>query len=334
MLRSSPKNLEIVSFTKEFTNIHILEFKEKYPNLDINTLIPIFPISLKNVNLSTKAISQIELLPIVISVICGTLFGDSNLKIQKGYKRARLSYRHSTRQTDWFMWKTLCIFSKFINENSIVFQFPDGYQEKSNTLPGECLGKWQVSSLVSDELTKLQNIIAPNNVKTIERRWLNHMSNYFIMTLWLDDGSLVGGLGRQGIISCNSLPKNEIKVLVEYFKTVWEIETQVSEFPSKKNKDGQFYYQLSIKDQNNLMKFLRIITPILPVKSMLYKVCFFPNDVHLQQRWASELKQMVRPEWHQEIDKIFLYKKIKFLKMLNFEKNHKSLRESEDDIVQ
>jgi len=47
---------------------------------------------------------------------------------------------------------------------------------------------------------------------------------------------------------------------------------------------------------------------------MLYKVCFYPESVSLQQRWASQdLKKLVRPEWHDELDKIYSYKKLKFL---------------------
>ena len=44
---------------------------------------------------------------------------------------------------------------------------------------------------------------------------------------------------------------------------------------------------------------------IIPVKSMLYKVCLYPIKSSHLQRWTSELKTLVRQEWHAEIDQIY-----------------------------
>lgn len=289
----------------DYVKILVKEFKKNYPDLDVIKLKPTFPDSLKQVDLTKKEIVQIGFYPVVLSILCGTVFGDSQLAIQKNYKNARLSYRHSTRQSDWFFWKTLCGLQEFTTETGIQFQKPDGYQASAAVAEGEILGKLKISSTVSEKLTALCHHIAPNNVKTIQRYWLNHMNNYFLMTLWLDDGSLTGFLGRQGVISLGIMPIAQATLLADYIKTVWKVDCVAKEYESKPRQ-----VQIVIENQENLMKFLRIIAPIVPVKSMLYKICFFPNNVSLQQRWASELKNLVRPDWHDEIEKIYQYKRM------------------------
>lgn len=305
------KNNDQINVSKIFVRSTINEFRGKYPNLDLKSLKPTFPASLKNVNLKEKEIAQIGLHPVVLSTICGTVFGDSTLTVAKSYANARLTYRHSTRQTEWVLWKSLCAFQDFITENSVLFQMPDGHQAEATKLDGECLGKFKVSTIVDEKLTLLRDIIAPNNKKTIMRSWLNHMNNYFLMTLWLDDGGLTGEGGHEGVISTGTMPLDQAEVLADYLKTVWDVECEARYVTEKKMKNNQYPTRIFIKDQANLMKLLRIIAPIIPVKSMLYKVCFFPTDVSLQQRWASELKQLVRAEWHDSLDIIFSYKKLK-----------------------
>ena len=305
----STNHLKIES-AHHFCEIVVKEFRAKQEIAFTKPSYPSF-----QVDLSHKEMAQVVDLfdPVVLSTLCGTVFGDSSLKIQKGYANARLSYRHSSRQTDWFMWKTLYAFGEFTNEEGIQFQLPDGYQAKASVSDGECLGKWKISTRVDEKLTRLQEKIAPNNVKKIQRFWLNHMNNYFLMTLWLDDGSLTGDLGSQGIIATGEMPLDQVKILAQYFKTVWKINCSGTELQSQKMKNGRFATRLYISDQKSLQEFLKIIAPIIPVKSMLYKVCFFPNTVSDQQRWVSQLKSIIRPEWHDEIDKIYSYKKLQFL---------------------
>lgn len=291
--------------TREFTNICVNEFKSNYSNLDVTQLKPTHPNSLKGVDLSNKEMANTGIDPVPLSVICGTTFGDANLAIQKGYKTARMQYRHSTRQTEWFMWKTLCAFNEFVTENSIHFQAPDGMQRKTEPIGGETLGKWKVATLVNQKLTNVHGQICPKGIKTIERSWLNHMSDYFLMTLWLDDGSL--SKGRQGVISCNSTPLAQAEVLAEYITKVWGAKCRAEIVKSKKTATNKQPSQIVFVDLENLQNFLRIVAPIVPVKSMLYKVCLFPEDRDILQRWTSELKTLVRQEFHLEIDKYYAY---------------------------
>lgn len=291
--------------TRIFTALCEQEFRTKYPQLDVTTLKPTNPQSLSKVDLSKKKMAQTDINPVTLSVICGTVFGDANLGINSGYQNARLQYRHSTRQTEWFMWKTLCPMAEFVAENSIQFQAPDGKQRKTEPIGGETLGKWKVATLVSEKLTKVHSEICPKNTKTMTRDWLNHMNDHFLMTLWLDDGSL--SKGRQGVISCNSTPLKQAKILAEYITTVWKAECRAEIATSKVTDSNKEPSQIVFVDLNNLQKFLRIVAPIVPVKSMLYKICLFPNDSGIRQRWTSELKTLVRPDFHFEIDKYYAY---------------------------
>lgn len=291
---------------KEYALLKVAEYRNQNPCLDISALIPATnPPNLENVNLTKKQMAQLPFHPIVLSAICGTLFGDSSIAINKGYKNARIQNRHSTNQTDWFMWKSFCILQEFIADTSISWQEPDGFQKK-DVLPeneGEKYGKWKLTTKGSPKLTALYNIICPKGHKEIQRFWLNHMNNYFLMVLWLDDGGLVGH--RQGIISCNNTPKPQVEILADYMRKVWGIQCKVVDVVSKTTTTLPNPVQITIDDLNNLEILLRIIAPIIPVKSMLYKVCLFPIESSRLQRWTSELKTLIRKDWHDDIDKIY-----------------------------
>jgi len=320
-----------MTYKKTIAELGIKDFKRRYPDLDVTKLKAIGPSNLKEVDLSLKEMSQLDINPVTLSIICGTVFGDSNLSIGRKYVNARIQNRHSTRQTDWFMWKALCGLSPFTSESSVVFQLPDGKQKKSEKLPGEILGKWKLATQANQQLTKLQNIIAPNNNKTIARSWLNHMNNYFLMTLWLDDGSLCKA--RQGVICINNTPLDQAHILANYITNVWGVRCKAVVVPSRSTKTNLEPVEIVIEDQDNLEKLFRIIAPIIPVESMLYKVCFCPLDNSRQQRWASELKTLVREEWHDTIEKYLAYQ----LATQESEKKTSGSRDSDDseeDIVQ
>lgn len=335
---------------KEYTQSKIKEFRETFTDLKISSLVPAtYPKNLKTVCIRTKRMAQLPFDPIILSVICGTLLGDSSIAINKGYANARIQYRHSTRQTDWFMWKTLCILKEFTNDTSVCWQEPDGFQKqapvkvKEKEKEGEILGKWKVATKVDEKLTNLYNILCPKNSphspdknrnkigesgdfenfflskkekgaicvrqlggakkKKIQRFWLNHMNNYFLMALWLDDGSLVDQ--RQGIISCNNTPIKQAQILANYISTVWEVKCKVVEVASKSSPTLPQPVQIVINDLDNLEKFIKIIAPIIPVKSMLYKICLYPIKSSRLQRWTSDLKTLVRKDWHADIDLIY-----------------------------
>jgi len=298
--------------TEEFVRICVEEFEVKTSRsdsdsdseeLDVNHLKPTNPPNLENLNLKAKEMSQIDLHPVVLSAVCGTIFGDASLAINKNETNARLQMRHSSRQTDWFMWKSLCVLKELTDTNSICFQKPDGYQRP--TIEGETLGKWKVVTKTNSELTKLHSILYKKKTKTFQRHWLNHMNNYFLMILWLNNGSL--NEARQGIISLNSTPLDQAQILVGYLTKVWGIQCEAGIVKSKSKKSNPEPVAITISDLDHLEKFVRIVAPIVPVKSMLYKVCIYHADRSCLQRWTSELKTLIKKEWHRDLDKYYAY---------------------------
>jgi hypothetical protein len=273
------------------------QFKQRYPQFFGNYTMPMAspPLSLQKVDLSAKQMSKIPISVLQKSVLCGTCLGDSSLRIQRNYKNARIQSRHSTRQSEWFFWKwTVCLKDYTNGVESITFQNPDGYQLKTEE-KDEYLGKLKISTKADPRLTALHSIICKKNRENVERSWLNHMTDYFLMTVWLDDGSLFNS--RQGVICLDSLPLDQQEVFVNYLKSVWGIKAYCRN-TQEKMKNGQDRHRICIQDQESLLKLLRIVAPIIPVKEMLYKVMFVPiNDTDLLQRWASEVSELVLPEF-------------------------------------
>lgn len=270
----------------------------------LNIKEPTLPKTLENVDLSKKQMSQLPFDEITKSVLCGTIISDTSFTIDKGYTNARFQVRQSTRQFTWFTWKYFVILKEFCNLSGLIFSHADGYQEKSQLIPGEeILGKLKLASKAHEKLTELHKIVCVNNRKTVQRFWLNHMNNYFLMTIWLDDGSLYNK--RQGIISFNAMPIDQQLIFREYLLKVWGIETSFQD-TGLVMQNGQKNVRISIDNQESLLKLLRLIAPIVPVREMLYKVCFVPKgNSSLLERWKTELKGLVKPEFVADIEKYY-----------------------------
>lgn len=303
--------------TKEQRQEIVLElykrFEMQYPQYKHGGPLPPYkcklPEKFENVNLSLKKMAQIPIKEPVKSVLCGTCIGDSSLRIQPKYVNARIQNRHSTRQAAWFFWKWTVCCSEYINGlSSITYQDADGYQTQRSDQISEIdaihfLGKLKVSTKAHPDLTALHSIICQKNKEKIERSWLNHMSNYFLMVVWLDDGSL--NHPHQGCLCLDNFPEQEQRVFVDYLKSVWDIKAYVKN-TGLKMKDGRDRYRIYIQNYESLLNLFRIIAPLVPVKEMLYKVMFVPvNNKGLLQRWASELVELVQPEFRDYVKKYY-----------------------------
>lgn len=303
MTAQVPNDLTV--YKKQVSQFYVQRWKERYPNCSLDTLPPLKdPPKMENVILDKKEMAQTGVHPITASVLCGTLFGDASLDRSSSGK-PRIQMRHSTRQSEWFLWKCFCGLQGHVQDTSVSFELPDGYQLKTPPIGGELLGKLHVATLRSSEQAVLLDIVAKPH-KEIKRSWLNHMNAYFLMTLWLDDGSLVS-YSREGVWCLNSTPLAQAEILVDYFETVWGFKCKATIDKSRVTKTNPEPVSITFLDQDQLEVFLRIIAPLVPVESMLYKVCFCPIDCSRQQRWASELKTLVRTEWHPTIDAILNY---------------------------
>ena len=305
MTTPNNKNKELLLEKKRIANSFIEKAFNCYPEWQGKQQLPapIYPKALNNVDLSTKRMQQLSLEPITLSVLCGTSCSDSSLKINKGYANARFQLKHSTRQFTWFTWKCFVVLKDFTSQEGVCFSYPDGYQKQTTSLPGEILGKLKIASKADPKLTQLHEIISVENKVKLQRFWLNHMNNYFLMTIWLDDGSLYNG--RQGVICFNSFSEKEKQIFREYLLNVWSIKTHLQD-TGKIMKNGQANKRIAISDQDSLLKLLRLVAPVIPIREMLYKVCFVPDgNPSLLQRWKTELKALVRTEFKEYIEEYY-----------------------------
>ena len=296
-----------IEASKKLIQILVKQFSQENKLVDVETL-PVDYGKNNSVNLEGKKPKQLNLHPNRLSILCASITGDGSINKNTGYKNPRIQYRHSTRQVEWFMWKTKGPFGRYLTDSSPQFQAPDGNQKNTPRLPNEALGKIKVSTRVNEEITSVFGLLAPKGKKTLNRSWLNHMTSWFLVVLWLDDGGLHGESRRLGSISVNGFSLDEANVLADYITVVWGAKCRAVSYQSKeKRSNNKESPQIDFADLENLKTFLRIVAPLIPVKSMLYKVCLSPLDDDSRQRWITELKTLVRPDWHDEIDKIYLY---------------------------
>lgn len=215
-----------------------------------------------------------------IEITLGSLLGDGSIAINKGYKNARFSFRHSIKQKDYFFWKVGKL--KSMSSDNNVWEQTDA-NSLSNGWGGS---KLRFQSLTMDELTKIHSLTTKNGKKIVKRKWLNQMTPLSLLIWWLDDGSIISN-HRKGVFCTDSFSYKEVKILCNYMQVVWGIKTKVAPI----NRENKSYYRLWLYSTDELKKFLRIILPYLEpeLESMLYKFLIIYNDSQLQQRWISEI---------------------------------------------
>jgi hypothetical protein len=201
-------------------------------------------------------------------IILGSLLGEGSLKINKRYKNARFSFRHSRKYQDYFLWKVERL--KEISGKKCWWIQKDG--------------KLKYQSLALPELTEIYNFCSKRGRFKVRRRWLNLLTPRALAVWWMDDGSLVKN-SRQGVFCTDRFSLKEQKILARYLYKVWKIRVKIG-------KSEKGYYRLWIRSTEMLKKFLRVILPYITVESMLPKVILLYKDSQLQQRWISELERL------------------------------------------
>lgn len=306
-MRQNDKNKKAKKINRMKKRLIVLYHEAKVGNPWIKHKLPQpqYPYNFP-LNLSRKQMAQLSFSSIELSVLCATCVGDSSLKINRGYKNARIQCRHSTKQAAWFFWKWgVCLESYTNGFNSMTLQKLDGYQKKMNSKmfhdnSFNTFGKLKITTPARKDLTDLHKLLCHKNQLVIKRKWLNHMNNYFLMTLWCDDGSLYNK--RQGVFCLDSTPYEQQVILSVYLKRVWKINTVVKS-TKLQTADGKMRYRLFICNQESLLTFLKLIAPIIPVRQMLYKIMFVPkNNLPLLQRWTSEIVNLVQAEFKDQLE--------------------------------
>lgn len=237
------------------------------------------------------------------SILLGSLLGDGSLKIHKGYKNARFSFRHTIKQQDYFLWKRDQIKKDLSGPRDMWEQKPSSPWSLPVCLDhgvrtqniAELSAGWQDHKLryQSRALPSLSYLYylthkgGYNGNIRLWRKWLNMMDAQALAIWWCDDGSLVSNT-KQGVFCTDGFSLKDVQVLDRYMKKIWGLNTAI--FPVGKVKiDGTQRYRLWFRSVTDLKKFLRIVIPHIPVYSMLYKVIILYKDSQLQQRWISEI---------------------------------------------
>jgi hypothetical protein len=211
------------------------------------------------------------------AIILGSLLGDGSLKIHRGYKNARFSFRHSSTQRGYFVWKVDQLME--IASKNYVFEQPaDGFSKHP---------KLRFQSMALASLTQLYKLTHKGSKFTIRRKWLNQMTALSLAIWWCDDGSIISN-GRKGVLCTEGFDKPSQELLRKYLKKVWNIDVRLGKLGSKRAGTKDEYFRLWFRSTTELQKFLRIILPHTP-RTMIYKVLLLYKDAELQQRWISEV---------------------------------------------
>ena len=246
-------------------------------------------------NLTRKRLANIPLSETCKSIVLGTILGDGSLNIQKGYKNARLTIKHSIIQQSYFNWLASSL-NEIANPGSVILCKPSGFSKFSKN------EKLQFQSKSCENLTKIHEITYKKNKLDIKRSWLNHLTPLSLMVWWLDDGSLVGG-GRQGVLCTDGFDKKSVEIIVQYLEKVWNVKGRIGVTRGTKGTkyENKEYYKIYL-GTSELKKFLIIIMPEIPIKEMVYKVTLKYKDKEMQQRWISTMKEHMKAHIIEEND--------------------------------
>lgn len=220
---------------------------------------------------------------------------------------ARLSIRHSFKQKEYFDWKA---------EKLQEMTSPKSVQISLRAMKGAKRSqnkKLLFQSRALPSLTLLYDHMYKQKRLVIRRRWLNQMTPLSLAIWWCDDGSLIGG-GRQGVLCTDGFDEKSVQLLARYLEKVWNIRVRVG--PIRRNRrheveaqaasacashrqvaevnySKQEYFRLWFTNEE-LKKWLCLLMPHIPVPSMVYKWFLVYKDSQFQQRWISEMKQVLR----------------------------------------
>lgn len=208
-------------------------------------------------------------------VLLGGILGDGSVKKYKNYKTARYAFRHSEIQSEYFYWKAREL-KNLASENSTHVQ------ERNSA--GNRMLRFQTLALPSIESIYL--VTTENNEKSIRREWLNKLDPLGLAVWWMDDGSLIGNTTK-GVFCTDSFSYEEQVILQRYLAEEWDIEVRI-----KPVKGREGHNRLHLTSVRELKKLLRVIIPVIPVESMLYKVLVLYKHLEYQQRWVSEVAKL------------------------------------------
>ncbi len=183
----------------------------------------------------------------VLSVLIGSLFGDTQLEKRKNSAGTRIIFKQSNHNIEYLMW-----FHKF-------FAFREYCnQDKPKLLRkiiknNKVLYRYRVSSYTFTSLNWLHEMFYKDNKKSIPCNLSDYLTPLALAVWFMHDGSK---LSKGAKIAINCFTRNELQYLCEILKKKYNLDT-VLQTGGKNKKDKEIIYIKS----TSMTIFYKIIKP-------------------------------------------------------------------------
>lgn len=197
------------------------------------------------------------------NLLIGMLLGDGTISNNYVYKLS-----HCIEQKDYLQWKIQLLNNNGIKNNGIkTYTSVKGYNK------GQEVVYTQLS--IIPFIKVLRRVFYKPKKVIANRKLLNRLDALGISIWYMDDGHINIRKDKSGrpmgfyikIATC--LPKEELQVIIDYFKQVWNVKFYM--FHEGKNKDS---FSLCCGTKEGL-KFINIVKPyVSQVPSMIHKITY------------------------------------------------------------
>lgn len=196
------------------------------------------------------------------NLLIGMLLGDGTISNNNVFKLA-----HSTEQKDYLEWKIKQLKEFAIRNTGIKSYISSrGYNKGSEVL--------YTQLNIIPFIKVLRRVVYKNGKKTFSRKLLNRLDAKGIAIWFMDDGhiNIRKDKGRPcgfyiKISTCE--PKDEMQVIIDFFKEQWNINFYM--FHEGKKEDS---YSLCCGTKEGL-KFIELVKPyVSQVPSMIHKITY------------------------------------------------------------
>lgn len=199
-------------------------------------------------------------------VILGSLLGDMSISMGYGKRNPRLDILHSTKQTEYVMWKYDVLENLVGTKPSVISELTDfgsGYSKINY--------KMRFNTRLLPCLLPIYSLVRGDGNKYISKSWLDEIVDPIGLAVWyMDDGSSTDKYHISfalGLIS----PK-ECSVLQDWMLQKWDINSHIYKIKCVMPKYlHSIHSVLSIGLKSNLRKFKELVEPYI-ISSMRYKI--------------------------------------------------------------
>ena len=197
------------------------------------------------------------------NLLIGMLLGDGTISNNNVYKLS-----HCIEQSDYLQWKINLLNNNGIRNNGLKY-YTSSYGYNKNKI----VVYTQLNIIPFVKV--LRRVFYKPNKKIGNRKLLNRLNSLGIAIWYMDDGHINIRKDKSGrpmgfyikIATC--LPKDELQIIIDYFKEVWDINFYM--FHEGKQKDS---YSLCCGTAEGL-KFINIVKPyVSQVPSMIHKITY------------------------------------------------------------